>query len=97
MKRQRLRKLLLVVSFLLFPITLYYFSPALIINAGLEGIINGSFIVFVLMFLFSIPFGRLFCAYICPAGGLQECAFSVNEKLPKQGWRNYIKYIIWII
>ncbi|MDE7430579.1 MAG: 4Fe-4S dicluster domain-containing protein [Lachnospiraceae bacterium] len=97
MKRQRLRKLLLIASLLLFPITLYYFSPALIINAGLKGIINGSFIVFVLMFLFSIPFGRLFCAYICPAGGLQECAFSVNEKLPKQGWRNYIKYIIWII
>ena len=97
MKRQRLRKLFLIASLLLFPITLYYFSPALIINAGLKGIINGSFIVFVLMFLFSIPFGRLFCAYICPAGGLQECAFSVNEKLPKQGWRNYIKYIIWII
>lgn len=97
MKRQRLRKLLLTASLLLFPITLYYFSPALIINAGLKGIINGSFIVFVLMFLFSVPFGRLFCAYICPAGGLQECAFSVNEKLPKQGWRNYIKYIIWMI
>lgn len=97
MKRQRLRRMLLIASLLLFPITLYYFSPALIIDAGLKGIINGSFIVFVLMFLFSVPFGRLFCAYICPAGGLQECAFSVNEKLPKQGWRNYIKYIIWVI
>lgn len=97
MKKQKFRKLLLIVSLLLFPVTLYYFSPALIINAGLKGIINGSFIVFVLMFVLSIPFGRLFCAYICPAGGLQECAFLVNEKLPKQGWRNYIKYIIWII
>lgn len=97
MKRQRLRKLLLIVSLLLFPITLYYFSPALIINAGLKGIINGSFIVFMLMFVLSIPFGRLFCAYICPAGGLQECAFLVNENLPRQGWRNYIKYIIWTI
>ena len=28
-------------------------------------------------------------------GGMQECLFSVNEKLPKQGWRNNIKYIIW--
>ncbi|MCM1194045.1 MAG: 4Fe-4S binding protein [Acetatifactor muris] len=36
----------------------------------------------------SIPFGRLFCSYLCPAGGLQECAFAVNEKKPKQGWRN---------
>lgn len=97
MKRQQIRKLLLIVSLLLFPVTLYYFSPALIINAGLNGIINGSFIVFVLMFLMSIPFGRLFCSYFCPAGGLQECAFAVNEKNPKQGWRNYIKFAIWLI
>lgn len=97
MKRQKVRKLMITVSLLLFPVTLYYFSPALIINAGLQGIINGSFVVFVLMFLGSIPFGRLFCAYICPAGGLQECAFAVNDKIPKQGWRNYIKFVIWSI
>lgn len=92
MTRQRTRKLLIIISLLLFPVTLYYFSPALIINAGLHGIINGSFIVFLFLFLCSIPFGRLFCAYFCPAGGLQECAFIVNEKVPKQGWRNSVKF-----
>lgn len=97
MKRQKLRKGLLIVSLLLFPVTLYYFSPALIINAGLQGIINGSFLVFMLQFILSIPFGRFFCAYLCPAGGLQECAFLVNDNRPKQGFRNYIKYAIWII
>ncbi|MCM1183414.1 MAG: 4Fe-4S binding protein [Roseburia sp.] len=95
MKRQRVRKLLLIISLLLFPVTLYYFSPALIINAGLNGIINGSFIIFAFMFLMSVPFGRLFCSYLCPAGGLQECIFAVNEKKPKQGWWNYIKFAIW--
>ncbi len=97
MKRQRARKLFLMTSLLLFPITLYYFSPALIINAALHGMINGSFIVFVLMFFLSIPLGRSFCAYLCPAGGLQECAFSINERQPKQRWRNHIKYMIWAI
>ena len=97
MKRQQIRKLLLIISLLIFPVTLYYLSPALIINAGLSGIINGSFIVFALLFLLSIPFGRLFCAYICPAGGLQECTFVINERAPKQGWKNYIKYLIWSI
>jgi polyferredoxin len=82
---------------LLFPITLYYFSPALIINAGLEGIINGSFLVFSAMLIGSIFFGRLFCAYLCPAGGLQDCACLVNEKTPKQGKKNYIKYVIWLL
>lgn len=95
MKRQQIRKLLLIISLLLFPISLYYFSPALIINAGINGIINGSFIVFAFLFLLSIPFGRLFCSYLCPAGGLQECIFAVNEKKPKQGWRNYMKLAIW--
>lgn len=97
MKRQEIRKLLLTISLLLFPVTLYYFSPALIVDAGLKGIINGSALVFVSLFLLSIPFGRLFCGYFCPAGGLQECAFAVNGKLPKQGWRNNLKYAIWAV
>lgn len=97
MERQRVRKLLLMISMLLFPVTLYYFSPALIINAGLEGIINGSFIVFALLLLSSIFFGRSFCGYICPAGGLQECAFAVNDKTPKLGRRRFVKYIIWVM
>jgi len=97
MTRQKIRKLLLLLSLLLFPITLYYFSPALIIVAGMEGVINGSFIVFASMFIGSIFFGRLFCAYLCPAGGLQECACLVKDKAPKQGWKNYIKYVIWVI
>lgn len=95
MKRQKIRKMFLMVSLLLFPVTLYYFSPALIINAGLNGIVNGSFVVFVFLFLLSVPFGRLFCAYLCPAGGLQECVFAVNERNPRQGWRNTIKFVIW--
>lgn len=95
MKRQRIRKMIMIVSLLLFPVTLYYFSPALIINAGLKGIINGSFVVFMLMFLGAIPFGRLFCGYLCPAGGLQECVFEVNGRMPRQGWRNGIKFVIW--
>ena len=41
--------------------------------------------------------GRVWCGYLCPAGGLQECALSVNNKSSKQGWRNYIKFVIWII
>jgi polyferredoxin len=97
MTRQKIRKLLLIVSLLLFPVTLFYFSPALIIEAGLEGVINGSFIVFIALFLSSIFLGRLFCAYICPGGGLQECAFLVTEKPPKQRWRNNIKYGIWLV
>lgn len=97
MKRQKIRKLLLLISLLLFPVTIYYFSPYLIIMGALEGIISGSFIVFSVMLLGSIFLGRSFCGYLCPVGGMQECAFSINDKEPKQGFRNAIKYFIWAV
>lgn len=97
MKRQKIRKTILFISFLLFPVTIWYFSPYLIIQAMAEHIMNGSFIVFVSMFVASMFLGRAWCGYLCPAGGLQECCSMINEKPAKQGWRNNIKYVIWII
>lgn len=95
MKRQKVRKLLLLIALLLFPVTIYYFSPYLIIQAALEGIISGSFIVFGLMLILSLFLGRSFCGYICPAGGIQEASFGFNDKAAKLGRRKYIKYVIW--
>ena len=95
--RQRIRKTILIISFLLFPVTIWYFSPYLIIQAASEHIMNGSFIVFVSMFVLSMFLGRVWCGYLCPAGGLQECISAGNPAPAKQGWRNKIKYVIWII
>lgn len=97
MKREKVRKLLLIIAFLLFPITMWYFSPDIIIVGAMERVINGSFITFSIMLFGSIFFGRLFCGYLCPAGGLQECAMLVNDKSLKQDWKNNIKYGIWCI
>lgn len=95
--RQKVRKCLLLISFLLFPITIWYFSPYLIINAAMEHIINGSFIVFCLMLVLSMFCGRAWCGYFCPAGGLQECAMRVNDNPAKQKNRDKIKYVIWTV
>lgn len=95
MKRQNIRKSLIVISFLLFPITIYYLSPILIIQGAAEGIITGSFIYFAVLFVISLFFNRALCGWICPAGGLQEvCAVCVNKRT-KGGKRNWIKYFIW--
>lgn len=96
MKRQRLRKTIILISFLLFPVTIYYFSPALPIMGGAEGIVSGSILMFGLMFVSSLIFGRAFCGWICPAGGMQEVCFMVQKKRIRNPKMDWIKYFIWL-
>lgn len=93
--RQRIRVGLLYLSFLLFPATLYYFSPILIVKSGAEGIINGSFIAFALMFVSSLFVGRLWCGWACPGGGLQDFALPINSRPTPGGKFNWVKWFIW--
>jgi len=95
MKRQNIRKALLIFSFLLFPITIFYFSPFIIINGAIQGVITGSFIVFSLQFVASLFWGRAFCGYVCPVGGMQECLMLISDKKVAGGKKNWIKYFIW--
>ena len=94
--RQRIRRALLLLSLLLFPITLYYFSPALTIQSSAEGIISGSFIVFGLMLLVSLFLGRLWCGWACPAGALQELAMPINNNRAPRKRLRWIKWAIWV-
>jgi len=96
MKRQKTRKAIIFIFFLLFPIVLYYLSPALIIEGASKGIITGSFIIFTLLFIFSLFFGRVFCGWICPGAGLQEACFKISNKRARGGKYNLIKYFIWV-
>lgn len=91
----KLRRTLIFIAFLLFPITIWYFSPYLIIQAMFQHILNGSFFVFMAMLLISTFAGRAWCGYLCPAGGLQECCMRINGQPAKQGGRNKIKYVLW--
>ncbi|HII72623.1 TPA: 4Fe-4S binding protein [Candidatus Woesearchaeota archaeon] len=92
--RQKIRKALIIISFLLFPITIFYFSPYLIVVGSFEGVIVGSFITFAAMFIASLFIGRLFCGWVCPGAGLQECLFTVKDKKVSQRY-NFVKFLIW--
>lgn len=92
--RQKIRNGIILVSFFLFPAVFYYLSPVLIIRASLNGIINGSFIVFLLMFVVSLVFGRAYCGWVCPAAGCQEAIFLSRNRQVKKG--DCIKWIIWV-
>ncbi|MGD2205558.1 MAG: 4Fe-4S binding protein [Anaerolineae bacterium] len=94
--RQRFRKALLFVSLLLFPVTLYYFSPVIILESAWQGVINASFIVFGLMFVSALFVGRLWCGWACPAGALQEFGAPINNKLVSRRKLDWIKWAIWI-
>jgi ferredoxin-type protein NapH len=80
-RRQKIRKAIILISFLLFPITINYFSPYIIIDGAAQGIIAGSFITFVLLFIVSLFLGRAFCGWVCPGAGIQEFCFTVNLKI----------------
>ena len=95
-KRQRYRKALLFVSLLLFPVTLYYFSPVIIMESAAQGIVNASFIVFAVMFVSALFVGRLWCGWMCPAGALQEFGSAVNNRPGPSGRSRWIKWAIWI-
>ena len=92
-KRQKVRHGIILVSFFLFPATFFYFSPVLIVEAAASGIVNGSFLVFGLLFLSALILGRGWCGWLCPAAGCQEALFKARNKPVRKG--NWIKWMIW--
>ncbi|MGD9031528.1 MAG: 4Fe-4S binding protein, partial [Desulfobacteraceae bacterium] len=93
-KRQKIRKSGILVSFLFFPITIYYLSPILIIMGAKQGVIGGSFIIFFLLFIVGLVLGRAFCGWVCPGAGIQEICSSIRDKAVRKG--NWMKYLIWM-
>ncbi|MFP4448920.1 MAG: 4Fe-4S binding protein [Bacteroidales bacterium] len=93
-RRQKTRKTILIISFLLFPATFLYFSPVLIIEGSAEGIITGSFLLFGFLFVSSFFLGRAFCGWVCPGSIIQDYIAEINTRKIKRG--NIIKWIIWV-
>ena len=57
--RQRLREALIILSFVLMPITFVYISCPIITRGASEGIVTCGLMVFVLIFFGSLFLGRL--------------------------------------
>ena len=95
MKRHKIRNTLLLFSMLFFPVTLNYLSPYLIVQGSFAGIVSGSAVFFLTLFLFSLFFGRAYCGWICPAGAVQDCCVHINNKATGRK-QNLIKYFIWV-
>jgi ferredoxin-type protein NapH len=94
--RQRVRKGLVILALLSFPVTMNFLSPYVIIDGAANGIVNGSLIMFGLMFLASLFLGRAWCGWVCPGAGLQEIIEPVNNRPVKGRKVDWIKWAIWI-
>ena len=94
-KRQSIRKTITFISFILYPITMFYFSPWLIIEAASKGYISASFVIFIILFFSSLFIGRAWCGWLCPGTGMQNSliALKVVTKPIKIG--AWIKFLIW--
>ena len=95
MKRQRIRTGILLASFALFPVTIFYFSPYLIVWGAFQGIIAGSAVAFTLQLVSAIFLRRAFCGWVCPAGGLQELESQAVGKPSKLGKGLLVKWVVW--
>lgn len=85
---------MILFSFFIFPAIFYYLSPVLILEASGEGVINGSFIVFMGLCIGALVFGRGYCGWVCPAAGCQEAMFLARNKRITRG--DLVKWMIWV-
>lgn len=95
--RQRIRRGVQYTMLLLFPVTMYYFSPFLSILGATQSIVTGAIFVFAAQFVVALVAGRSFCGWLCPAGALAEVFSAVQPKPLVRGWIRYVKYGIWIV
>ncbi|MGB7595419.1 MAG: 4Fe-4S dicluster domain-containing protein [Erysipelotrichaceae bacterium] len=95
--RQKTRRLIVYLSLLLFPVTLNFFSPYVSIDGALTGIISGSVLVFLIMFLSGLFFGRAWCAWVCPMAGLSDMTKNINDKPVNVKRLTIIRYSIFFV
>lgn len=96
MRLQTIRRTLLLFSFLLFPLTFAYLSPAHAIEGAYVGVVTAGLLAWGLVLVTSLVLGRAWCGYLCPLGGLQMCLHAALQRphVRARGLR-VVKYAIW--
>jgi ferredoxin-type protein NapH len=95
--RQKIRRTIIFISLLLFPVTMNYFSPYVSIDGAFMGIVAGSVVVFILQFLSGIFFSRAWCSWACPVAGLSELCQTINRKPAPVRRLRIIRYSVFAV
>lgn len=96
-RSQRIRKGLIVGSALLFPITMVYFSPAMVFRGARLGIVSGSYLTFAMLFIAALVFGRAWCGWLCPVAGLSALIETADARPFRARRAKAVKYAIWVV
>lgn len=97
MYSQKIRRTMLLFSFLLFPVILNYISPVLMVMGASKGIAASGLFFWCTFFLVSFFLGRAACAYICPLHAIQMIKYKVTDNpLKKIKYLKIVKYILWL-
>lgn len=97
LRKQNVRRFFTVLSALLFPVTMVYFSPGMVFKGARLGILSGSYITFALLFLCAIAFGRAWCGWLCPVAGFSDMLQTVNGRPYTTLKAKRVKYVIWAV
>jgi ferredoxin-type protein NapH len=95
--RQKTRRILLLAALLLFPLTLNFFSPYVSIDGAMAGVVSGSLLLFAVQAVTALFFGRAWCAWACPMGGLSEVGRSIDDKPVKRKPLAVLRYSIFAV
>ena len=93
---QRVRRALIILSFILYPVTFAYISCPIIMEAAGLGIVTAGLIVLILLFLGSLVLGRLWCGWLCPSGGLQELMRFFSDPHLRTTRLDWLKYLVFL-
>ena len=97
--RQSIRKGSLAAMLVLFQYRLFhlFFSPVLVVVAASLGIVNGSLLIYALLFLCSLYFGRAWCGWLCPGAAINEGCSVIVRKRCSGGRADKIKYVVFAL
>ncbi len=63
----------------------------------MQGIVSGSVIVFLIMFISGLVFGRAWCGWLCPIAGLSEMGMLINNRPVSVRKLSIIRYIVFAV
>jgi ferredoxin-type protein NapH len=95
--RQKVRRIIIFIILLLFPVILNYLSPYVSVAGAFAGLISGSLALFLLLFVSGMFLGRAWCAWACPVAGIGEIGASVNNKPVNRKRLAVIRYSIFTV